>query len=87
MTNNPATTLDLDRLAVDLDRHDPAVTARHAEAVAERAREEGLATPSLDVLTDPATSTVARDRALAVVTARLRRQGAARRHDVLATVA
>lgn len=85
-TNRSTTPLDLDRLAVDLDRHDHAVAARYTDAVADLAREQGLATPSLQVLTDPTTSTVARERALAVVAARLRQVGTTR-HDVLAAAA
>lgn len=96
MTTNTTTTsprnstdesLDLDRLAVDLERHDHRVAERHAGFVVTLAREHGLTSPSLDVLTDPTASTVARDRALALVTARLRRLGAGQHADVLATVA
>lgn len=83
---NSSTSLsvDLDRLAVDLDGNDfPAVSDRVAEVV-RRAHLAGLATASLDVLSDDHAPDVVRARAVAVVIAQLRR---ARTADQFATVA
>ncbi len=64
---------DLDRLAVDLEARDPAVGAEHLDALVDRARVLGIDAPSLVVLTDRTAPEVVRSRALALVTAHLRR--------------
>lgn len=73
MTMHTPTLPDLDRLAVDLEAGDPAVGAEHLDALVDRARVLGIDAPSLVVLTDRTAPEVVRSRALALVTAHLRR--------------
>ncbi len=85
--NPPTTTLDLDRLAVDLERGGPVAVTTHLDALVDRARVLGIDTPSLDALTDPDAAAVVRNRAFALVTAQLRRLGRTRPNGTLTAAA